>query len=375
MATKQETKSQVTGHKVSCAKFNLSKFHVAPYKQKTSSDSQHKLFPQYEYADGTVTTPVIISGSIKLKGGIPQTDPSSQYNKTDNDCFYFLLYKDEDDPRNVELFNVMEQIDAFYIDEINEKKNTNGVICQYVAKNESTPFDKELVYGTTDENAFLVKHTDKDEKDKSGKIINTKKISKMKIKIATKYEAKLTKDMPREVRTEVYLKDPATGGPKSEAEPVKTLDDLRRILVFGTTVKFALAFTKFWITKKGKNKEGCGFGLTCNMVYIEEQSKRNANVLSSKVFSDDDDNIKPIEQKSKTFEDDDEKKKEKEEKHLDKKKKGKKNDESEESEDTDEKDGEDEEDDESEKTDEEDEEDKEEEKKPKKVQPKKKGKN
>ena len=159
----QSDKQSNTGtspKQVSCKKFNINNLFIAPFNpsKQQSGKLQKTLFPQYTYADGKKTTLRLITNSIIMKGLIPKVDPDSAFNKTANNCLYFLIYKNDEDPNNVELFNVLQEIDTYYEKKINKEKNKNNLITMFKGK-EIIPF-KKLAYGKNDD-----KNKDDDDND------------------------------------------------------------------------------------------------------------------------------------------------------------------------------------------------------------------
>lgn len=270
--------------------FDVSRLTLDPIVEKKGkdqkADKQFMTFPKYSYplpkgSKGQEQRQkcIIITGNIHMaKGGIPTVD--GDFRKSDDDCMYIhvpLLESCEDGMTLATKF--LEPLDSLFSTKI-EDDNGRGFI--------SFAKEKERVL---DHLSYTPCISECDPESLAGRPSDPQKVyRRVKLRLSTVWKENRGEDEPQQITTKVFTCDD-NGDPKPEPENVNTLADLRALLVWKCTVKFAIEVTKFWAAKtvesKGKHKfRKCGVTLKCLQMCIT-QAPTSINVptaLSSAVF-------------------------------------------------------------------------------------------
>lgn len=287
---KEEThETEQSQPKILTADFNVKNLFVEPIKDMppkagTKESTQFNGFVRYDYGStgskknddnakaekqSTINRCVIVTQAIKIsKGGIPKTDPNTDYRATDNDCLYFWLNLDQCEGGKDLRDNVLSKLDEMAADKINKKGNKDFII-KVGQDGSKAPLDK-LKYTTICKKSA-------DESSKGDKL---EQYERVKVKIGTLYKPDEDKNAPKEIKIKVY------DAQKDEEVKIKSLDDLRAAFPWGCTAEFALEVNKFWAmrTKKDGVRE-CGFGLKCLAINVVDKPKNNsAQVIDKSIF-------------------------------------------------------------------------------------------
>ena len=283
--------AQPESRNMSPEEFDISKFYLDPITEKkvakdAKPEKQFTAFPKYLYpvpkgSKGTEQGQkcIIITGNILMdKGGIPTID--GEYRKTEDDCMYFHIPLREGCEDAMTLSTkFLEPLDAQLTKKIDEESGRGFIT---FAK------DKER---TLDNLSYSPCITECDPEAGAGRPTDPQKVyRRVKVKLATLFKENRDENEPQQITTKVFTCD-ENGDPNPEPENVNTLEDLRKLLVWKSTAKFAIEVTRFWAAKsletKGKTKlRKCGITLKCLQMCIT-QKPTTVNVptaLSSAVF-------------------------------------------------------------------------------------------
>ena len=242
---------------VNTENFSLKKFFLKPIDEKLSNKSQFLAFPKYSYGKKQDDSLIIVSDVIKLsKGGIPKLD--GEYKKTDNDRMFFWLGCDTTQKSCVELFKVLQEIDAKYAEDITNNSKTGTVYTQ------SKDGKKELI--TSLEYVPLVRESGNgEEKSKSDKQYET--YNRIKVRFNTKYDKERAEGQASEITTNLFLLD------KEEPEQLNTVSDYEKVFRWNCEARFVFMINKFWAMRAVKNKKReCGFSIKCMQIYITKEA-------------------------------------------------------------------------------------------------------
>lgn len=302
---KGDTKKEISS--IPVEDFDIEKYSLQHVDDTYQTKGQMMAFPRYDYgnpkkgdkfSDGDQF--IVITKEIKItKGGIPKVD--GEYRKTENDCLYFWLPLDGEDSKP--LRECLEELDKYNDERINKKKNDGFVI--KVDKSGKAQSLKNLKYiksvkmsrsGSNDEEDDEDGEDDENNEKSKKKVKNnkggddkkkTESYLRIKIRFATIFEKDVDKDTDKKIKTRVYIND-TDGVPKEEPEPVKSMEQLRKLFLWNCTAQFALHISKLWIMK-APDDDGvrkCGLGIKCVQMYISEMPEINksAAVLGMSVF-------------------------------------------------------------------------------------------
>jgi hypothetical protein len=207
---------------------------------------------------------LMVTKPIKIvRGGIPRHNP--KYHGADENSTkraYFYVPKNLDDPNSMELFDAIDRFDDYMDDEINTKKNANGILC-YKGSNGNEVKCKGITYVRMVTTAQPQSFGDDEEGEK--KFVPWDRI---KVKLSTVYDDKLGPDDIKEINTQVYV------GTNEEAEKICTVTDVEKYFRWNCTAQFALDFSKAWVmTTKDKK---CSIGIKCVQIGVTEISEFKA---------------------------------------------------------------------------------------------------
>lgn len=283
--------------------FDVSRYSIAPFEdnEKTKDNYQFTGFPKYSYGkNGNKSRGdkmVVVTGPIKLsKGGIPKVD--GKFRTSDNQCMYMWVPLMENDPGAVELYDkVLKPLDDYNTKRIVTEKNKDYLSKIDASKKETfwknlkyLPIVKEFTPGEGDEDADDGDDGEADADDGKNKKEASESYKRFKVRIDTgKWDPKASKDAPKTVATRVYIND-EKGNAKMDPEHVTTLEDMRELVTWNSTVRLVLDFSKFWVMKTVEDGvRKCSITVKLLQVYVVERSeytKSASNVLGMSVFGD-----------------------------------------------------------------------------------------
>jgi hypothetical protein len=223
---------------------------------------QYTILFNYKFPNGEEDQALILTDPIKVRGkGIPVVD--GQWKINDNQCLDFFLNLDEQDGQLLKM-QLIDKIDNKF-QYLNGNANSNVKVGdKEVKKLRYTQCHRQIHDGNYIEG-------DDDEEDP------THMISRVKLQIDTVFDSHQTIDIPKKIKTTVFLPIDKTVQMKdiefkSEPEVINCLDDLRQLFHFGCTVRMVLKVNRFWIQKAITHHDGhwrqCGITLKCMQIYV-----------------------------------------------------------------------------------------------------------
>lgn len=296
----QTSKSESGLQNVHVDDFDIKNYSVSPIDLDTefaSGGSQYTAFPRYKYpSTGKKPTGaksqsdngrlILITDPIKMsKGGLPKVD--GNWRKTEGACQYFWLPLLSEDPAGQSLMNVLSQIDEVNNTEINVGQNKSGFLKTVKAGKETklqkvkySPCVKEFDPSAlnVDEEADDEENDENENENTAGKKGVGEKYSRTKVRLSTVWDKDADKDAEKEIKMKVYIND-GNGNPKTTPENVTTMEELRKLFTYNSTVQFAIELNKIWVMKNvdGETKvRKCGLGLKCLQIYVSEMAEYSA---------------------------------------------------------------------------------------------------
>lgn len=297
----QTNKSNTGLQNVLVDDFDINNYSVSPIDLDTdfaSGGSQYTAFPRYKYpSTGKQPTGgksksdsgrlILITDPIKMsKGGLPKVD--GNWRKGEGACQFFWLPLLADDLAGQALLNVLTQIDEVNNQKLNVEGNKSGFL-KTVKAGKETKLQKIKYSGCVKEFDPSALNVDEDADDgeedgeEQEQPINKKgsgeKYNRTKVRLKTVWDKNITdKDTEKVVDMKVYIND-GNGNPKATAEPVSTMEELRKLFTYNSTIQFAIELNKIWVMKNvdGETKvRKCGLGLKCLQIYVSEMAEYSA---------------------------------------------------------------------------------------------------
>jgi hypothetical protein len=222
----------------------------------------YDLEPTKENIENKGRSLIVITKPIKItKGGIPRCEYVSRcLNLTGPDDTrrgYFYIPKNDD---SKELFDMVEKIDDYLYNEINVQKNMNDVL--KVSYHGKTVRSRGVNYSRI---ITTRKPPPEDDWNQDQKRNQKKKYDEwdyIKVKFSTTYDKNLGYDDPKEINTKLYI------GDNPDPEPCTRLSDYEKHFKLGSTIQFALMFSKLWISS---NPKQCGIGIKCVQLCVTKK--------------------------------------------------------------------------------------------------------
>lgn len=291
--------------------FDINNYSVSTIDLNTefaSGGSQYTAFPRYKYpnsgkkavggkAQSDTGRLILITDPIKMsKGGLPKVD--GNWRKGEGACQYFWLPLLQDDPAGQALMNVLAQIDEVNNQKINVEGNKSGFLKTVkdgketkLQKVKYSPCVKEFDPSAlnVDEEADDGEEDGEEQEQSSNKKGTGEKYFRTKVRVKTIWDKNITdKDTEKPVDMKVYIND-GNGNPKGTPETVTTMEELRKLFTYNSTIQFAVELNKIWVMKNvdGESKvRKCGLGLKCLQIYVSEMAEYSAvsNELGAGVF-------------------------------------------------------------------------------------------
>lgn len=277
---------------VTCEDFDIKRLYFTA-RENDKSASQLMCFPRYLYDPKMKCTPdnfekhgsspLVVTGPIHMvRGGIPRHN--SQYHGNDpnsNSRAYFYVPLNEADENSVALFDMIRKIDEYLEEEINEKKNKNGIFC-FLSKSGARKPIPGITYKSIigESKAAGDSFDDDDEDDDKKKKKKYEPYKRVKVKFSTLFDQDLGPNDNRKITTQIYLDD------NTEPEDTTCLTDIEKHLVWNSKCRFALMFNKVWVQKNGEKL--CSVGIKCVQVGVTEKPEMRQNTsaqLTKSLFS------------------------------------------------------------------------------------------
>lgn len=291
--------------KVHCSELDVKRIGFNPQEMNKGAESL-TCFPKYLYDEEVPATEenfkergrsiIILTEPVKMfKGGIPKHNV--KYHGTDPDSMkraYFYIPRNEKDPASKELFDKMHEVDEYMHEEINVKKNENGIMCVLVSKGtgKNAKLIKKKVTGVTysrmittakkpADNLFDNEGDEGDEGEsgesdkksvkKNGKDSKTfgkqeKEFvpwDRIKVRFATPYDENAGPEVKKPITTQIFV------GDKEEPEECTTVSQVGSHFMWGCRAQFVLMFSRLWIMTSTDKK--CGIAIKCLQIGITEQ--------------------------------------------------------------------------------------------------------
>lgn len=286
---------------VTCPDFDVKQLYFKA-QEPDKDATQLMCFPKYIYDPEQPLTPenfekngksvILVTKPIKMiKGGIPRHN--AKYHGNDLNSMkraYFYIPKNDKDENSMELFECIQRIDDYMVDEINTKGNEAGILCVLNSKGKRIKLkgitysrmittakpgsDLDLGEGDDDED-------DKPKKGKKGAKDTGKKEKKefvpwdrIKVKFSTDWDENLGPNDIKDINTQIYV------GDKETAENCKTVTDFEKHFMWNCTAQYALMMNKVWIKKT--DDKACSIGIKCIQIGVTEQPEFKKNTSISK---------------------------------------------------------------------------------------------
>ena len=268
----QSSATSQTTYIVNPETFDIKRLGFGPLPS-TPEQTQLISIPRYLYDESKEPTKenidqygkqlIIITDAIKLsKGGPPSYN--EKYHGPNPDSVrtaYFYIPDIETDSGSKKLFSVINQIDEYMNNEINNKKNKNILLETFKSADKKVRVPVNGLRYT--ELAKLL------EPSIGGKEFEPYRRLKVKFSSGAKYDRNKNTSS-EEAQNETFLVDTQIYvGDEPEPKNCKTLTDIRQYFKWGCTAKFALVFNKLWMLKSGEKK--CGISVKCVQLCITEQ--------------------------------------------------------------------------------------------------------
>lgn len=253
---------------ITCAEFQSNRLFFKSTELKPQS-SQITCFLKYQYDTTKKATRenndkfgeklLMVTKPIKMvKGGIPRHNP--KYHGADENSTkraYFYIPKNAEDPNSMELFDAIDRFDDYMDDEINTKKNANGILC-YKGSQGNEVKCKNITYVRMVTTAQPQSFGD----EENGKVFVP--WDRIKVKLSTVYDEKLGPDDRKEINTQLYVET------NEEPEKISCITDIEKYFRWNCTAQFALDFNKAWVMTTKEKK--CSIGIKCVQIGVTEIS-------------------------------------------------------------------------------------------------------
>lgn len=283
-----ENQEENTVSSIECEDFDINRLAFRGQVPQEGA-TQYTFFPKYLFDEEKEVTRencskygeslIVVTPPIKMiRGGIPKHN--NQYHTADPDSAkraYFFIPRNDEDPDTKQLFDMINTIDDYMDQEINVKKNKNNLLYTISSKTKKEIPTKNLTY-----KRMITKsqppQNDEDEEDTNKK--QYLEWERIKVKFNMKYDPELGQDDPREITTQLYLKD------KDEPENFTKLTEIEKFFTWNCTARFALMFNRVW-GKKSDTRE-CSIGIKCVQIGITEYAEMRtsaAKQLNRNLFS------------------------------------------------------------------------------------------
>jgi hypothetical protein len=300
--------------KIHCTELDVARLYFRA-QEVNEEATQLMCFPKYIYDDNIPLTEenfekygknaIIVTDPIKMiKGGIPKHNP--KYHTNDEDSIkraYFYIPKNKEDQASMDLFDAIQKIDDYMVDEINTKENANKVICILLSKGKGNnkilkrakltgvTYTRMITTAKPGDNLVGVVDDDDDEeedgkkkkgakntKDKFGKDKDGKKKEfvpwdRIKVRFSTIYDEKAGPNDKKPINTQIFV------GDKEDPEDCTTVSQFEKHFMWNCTAQFALMFNKIWIKKSDKI---CSISIKCLQIGVTEQPEFKKNVSITK---------------------------------------------------------------------------------------------
>lgn len=229
-----------------------------------ASNPQYNAFPKYQFEENDHDKVILITDPIKLtKGGIPNID--EKWRPNDNSCMYLWLPISKDEPSSAPLHKTFEGLDDYTRDKIAKDKNF-------------ITFSKDPKTLDSLEYVDIIKTTEP-RMGADGKEIPG--YDRIKLDIATIYDPKThAKDSTdiKKLNITVYINNSTDKDVvRYKKKEVSSLDELRALVPWNSTIRCAIEIYKFYIakTKNSTKKRLCGYKLKVHQIYVTERPTSN----------------------------------------------------------------------------------------------------
>ena len=242
-----------------CENFDASKLKFGTFMESSGDASGYLGFPKYAYDNGDDILS-IVTGEIDIcYGGIPKI--SERWRPTDDDCLYMWIPLD---PKNgskniggIELGKCLYKIDKKTQKDLENNKTSEYLSVVGKDKKKNLKSNKNVKYSTCVRDYTPGTGNDNEDDEKGDEDEDEQKEKyhrvKAKIDIESKFDTVTKKLDPKKktvIKTKVYLLD------KKEnmiLQKVKTLDDLRGLVTYNSTVVLQLDLIKTFFSKNEVN--------------------------------------------------------------------------------------------------------------------------
>jgi len=242
-----------------CENFDASKLKFGTFMESSGDASGYLGFPKYAYDNGDDILS-LVTGEIDIcYGGIPKI--SERWRPTDDDCLYMWIPLDtKNGAKNiggVELGKCLSKIDKKTQKDLENNKTSEYLSVVGKDKKKNLKSNKNVKYSTCVRDYTPGAGNDNEDDEKDDDVDEEQKEKyhriKAKIDIESKFDTVTKKIDPKKktvIKTKVYLLD------KKEnmiLQKVKTLDDLRGLVTYNSTVVLQLDLIKTYFSKNEVN--------------------------------------------------------------------------------------------------------------------------
>jgi len=284
-----EHQEENTVSSITCDDFDINRLGFRGQVPQEGA-TQYTYFPKYLFDEEKEVTRencakhgeslIVITPPIKMiRGGIPKHN--AKYHTADPDSAkrgYFFIPRNDADENTKKLFEMISMIDDYMDQEINVKKNKNNLLYTISSKTKKDVPTKNLTYKRMITKSQPPQTDDDDDDDTNKK--QYVEWERIKVKFNVKYDPELGQDDPREITTQLYLKD------KDEPENFTKLTEIEKFFTWNCTAQFALMFNKVWAKKQDARE--CSIGIKCVQIGITEYSETRSSAakqLNRNLFS------------------------------------------------------------------------------------------
>lgn len=234
--------------------------------------AQYTILFNYKFQSGEDHA-LILTDPIKVRGnGISKID--GMYKTHDNKCLDFFLNLDEPDGQLLKT-QIIDKIDSKFIHLCGNNNSSVNVGTKVIKK-----CSYILCHRTYNGNHNFDEYNDNEDDPANMEDDPANMISRFKIQIDTVYQPGHQNDVPKEIKTRVFLPVDKTVPIedrefKDTPEIVTCLNDLRELFHVDCTVRLVLKINRFWIQKhvNGNQFLQCGITFKCMQIYILNDPK------------------------------------------------------------------------------------------------------
>lgn len=250
---------------VLCKKFDIDRFSFTDLERNNErTTTQMIAYPRYKYERFGETTFLFQFPEITITNyGLPSN--KSEFYQDDKQRAFVKLPFDEEQDGCIKLMHMLEEIDVY------TEKNKSSILGQKYARHYKympivrEPQQKDELDDLDDD--------DDDKKSKKSKYDDEPRPKYCKVRFDLTYPDK-------EIKTEVYIKDPQNLKAPPNKFLAKTASDLDEYLRWGCKVRGIVMANKLWAAKN-KNDDGVRkYGVALKFTHLEITPRENSGSIT-----------------------------------------------------------------------------------------------